>query len=169
MFTVETASPEETAALAERIGALCPAGAVFALAGDLGAGKTLFVQGLARGMGFSGEVTSPTFNLMNVYEGKMRLTHFDVYRLECAEELYDIGFYEYADDSEGVVVVEWFDKFREEMPEDYVCVTIERVASSAGEANSEEAADRRRLCFSLAGVQLKEFFEEMRDVVDSGD
>ena len=168
MFTVETASPEETAALAERIGALCPAGAVFALAGDLGAGKTLFVQGLARGMGFSGEVTSPTFNLMNVYEGKMRLTHFDVYRLERAEELHDIGFYEYADDSEGVVV-EWFDKFREEMPEDYVRVTIERVAPLAGEANSEEAADRRRMCFSLAGVQLKEFFEEMRDVVDSGD
>ena len=169
MFTVETASPEETAALAERIGALCPAGAVFALAGDLGAGKTLFVQGLARGMGFSGEVTSPTFNLMNVYEGKMRLTHFDVYRLERAEELYDIGFYEYADDSEGVVVVEWFDKFREEMPEDYVRVTIERVAPLAGKANSEEAADRRRMCFSLVGVQLKEFFEEMRDVVDSGD
>ena len=169
MFTVETASPEETAALAERIGALCPAGAVFALAGDLGAGKTLFVQGLARGLGFSGEVTSPTFNLMNVYEGKMRLTHFDVYRLERAEELYDIGFYEYADDSEGVVVVEWFDKFSEEMPADYVCVTIERVASSAEEAGSEEAANRRRLCFSLVGVRLKEFFEEMRDVVDSGD
>ena len=156
MFTVETASPEETAALAERIGALCPAG-------------TVFVQGLARGLGFSGEVTSPTFNLMNVYEGKMRLTHFDVYRLERAEELYDIGFYEYADDSEGVVVVEWFDKFREEMPADYVRVTIERVASSSGEVDSEEAADRRRLCFSLVGVQLKEFFEEMRDVVDSGD
>ena len=143
MFTVETASPEETAALAERIGALCPAGTVFALAGDLGAGKTLFVQGLARGMGFSGEVTSPTFNLMNVYEGKMRLTHFDVYRL--------------------------VDKFSEEMPADYVRVTIERVASSAGEVDSEEAADRRRLCFSLVGVRLKEFFEEMRDVVDSGD
>ena len=169
MFTVETASPEETAALAERIGALCPAGTVFTLAGDLGAGKTLFVQGLARGLGFSGEVTSPTFNLMNVYEGKMRLTHFDVYRLECAEELYDIGFYEYADDSEGVVVVEWFDKFSEEMPADYVRVTIERVASSSGEVDSEEATDRRRLCFSLVGVQLKEFFEEMRDVVDSGD
>jgi len=62
-----------------------------------------------------------------------------------------------------------FDKFREEMPEDYVRVTIERVASSAEEAGSEEAANRRRLCFSLVGVQLKEFFEEMRDVVDSGD
>ena len=169
MFTVRTSSPEETAALGERIGTICPRGAVFALAGVLGAGKTLFVQGLARGLGFSGEVTSPTFNLMNVYEGKMRLTHFDVYRLERAEELYDIGFYEYADDSEGVVVVEWFDKFSEEMPADYVRVTIERVASSAGEVDSEEAADRRRLCFSLVGVQLKEFFEEMRDVVDSGD
>ena len=129
MFTVRTSSPEETAALGERIGTICPRGAVFALAGDLGAGKTLFVQGLARGLGFSGEGTSPTFNLMNVYEGKMRLTHFDVYRLERAEELYDIGFYEYADDSEGVVVVEWFDKFSEEMPADYVRVTIERVAS----------------------------------------
>lgn len=171
MFTVETASPEETAALAERIGAICPAGAVFALAGDLGAGKTLFVQGLARGLGFSGEVTSPTFNLMNIYEGKRRLSHFDVYRLERAEELYDIGFYEYAEDSGGVVVVEWFDKFPEEMPEDYVRVTIEREATPSGapEGREGDAADRRRLHFSLEGARLKEFFEEMKDVVYSGD
>ena len=160
MFTVRTSSPEETAALGERIGTICPRGAVFALAGDLGAGKTLFVQGLVRGLGFSSEVTSPTFNLMNVYEGRMRLTHFDVYRLERVEELDAIGFYEYADDPEGVVVVEWFDKFPEEMPDDHVRVRIER---------EEAAPDRRRLRFSLAGERLKDFFEEMQEVVDSGD
>lgn len=158
MFTVETASPEKTAALAERIGSICPMGAVFGLSGDLGAGKTLFVQGLARGLGFLGEVTSPTFNLMNIYEGKKRLSHFDVYRLACAEELESIGFYEYADDPKGVVVVEWFDKFSEEMPEDYVRVVIARASEN-----------RRRLHFSLEGDRLKDFFEEMRKVVDSGD
>ena len=169
MLTCITQSPEETAHLAGTIGKIIREGTVICLDGELGVGKTLFVRALARTLGVESDVTSPTFNLMNVYEGKMRLTHFDVYRLERAEELYDIGFYEYADDSEGVVVVEWFDKFSEEMPADYVRVTIERVASLAGKANSEEAADRRRLCFSLVGVQLKEFFEEMRDVVDSGD
>ena len=164
MFTVKTVSPEETAALAERIGTVCPAGAVFALASDLGAGKTLFVQGLARGLDFSGEVTSPTFNLMNIYEGRMRLTHFDVYRLTCAQELDGIGFYEYADDPEGVVVIEWFDKFTEEMPEDYVRVMIERVSpSAAGEEN------RRCMRFSLVGTRLCGFFEEMKHVVNSGD
>ena len=167
MFTVETASPEETAALAERIGAICPAGAVFALAGDLGAGKTLFVQGLARGLGFLGEVTSPTFNLMNIYEGRLRLSHFDLYRLERAEELDGIGFYEYADDPEGVVVIEWFDKFVEEMPEDYVRVVIER-GSEAGEACADDM-EQRRLQFSLTGEALRGFFEEMKNVVDSGD
>ena len=167
MFTVETASPEETAALAERIGAICPAGAVFALAGDLGAGKTLFVQGLARGLGFLGEVTSPTFNLMNIYEGRLRLSHFDLYRLERAEELDGIGFYEYADDPGGVVVIEWFDKFVEEMPEDYVRVVIDR-GSEAGEASTDDM-EQRRLHFSLTGEALKGFFEEMKNVVDSGD
>ena len=101
-FTAVTRSPEETAALAERLGAAVEAGTVLCLVGDLGAGKTLFTQGFARGLGVTGEVTSPTFALMNQYRGRLTVTHFDLYRLEREEELDEIGFYEFAEPSGGV-------------------------------------------------------------------
>ena len=166
MFTVESSSPGETSRLAERMAAACRPGTVLALVGDLGAGKTLFVQGLARGLGFRGEVTSPTFNLMNYYEGRLPITHFDLYRLGRAEELYGIGFYEYAEDDRGVVLIEWPDRFPEEMPEDYVRLAIER-ADAEGEDLREE--QRRLLRFSLVGEGLRDVYEEMKNVVDSGD
>lgn len=101
MFTCTTNSPEETAHLAELVGQKIREGTVLCLEGDLGAGKTLFVQSLAHTLGVEGEVTSPTFNLMNVYEGICPIYHFDLYRLETEEELEDIGFYEYTEDPEA--------------------------------------------------------------------
>ena len=126
MFTCTTNSPEETAHLAELVGQKIREGTVLCLEGDLGAGKTLFVQSLARTLGVEGEVTSPTFNLMNVYEGICRIYHFDLYRLETEEELDDIGFYEYTEEPEGIVVIEWPDKFPESLPDDYIRVRITR-------------------------------------------
>ena len=120
MFTCVTNSPEETAHLAELAGQKIREGTVLCLEGDLGAGKTLFVQSLARTLGVEGEVTSPTFNLMNIYEGICRIYHFDLYRLENETELEDIGFYEYTEEPEGIVVIEWPDKFPESLPDDYV-------------------------------------------------
>ena len=137
-FTVVTRSPEETAALAERLGAAAEAGTVLCLVGDLGAGKTLFTQGFARGLGVTGEVTSPTFALMNQYNGRLPVTHFDLYRLEREEELDDIGFYEYAEDDRGVVLIEWADKFPDALPEPHIRLEIEQ-----GETENE-----RRLTFS---------------------
>ena len=135
-----TRSPEETEALARRLGAAAEKGLALCLAGDLGAGKTLFAQGFARGLGVAEEVTSPTFNLMNLYRGRLPLVHFDLYRLEREEELETIGFYEYADAAEGVVLIEWADKFPDAMPEDRVSLAIERGA----------AENERRLSFSAA-------------------
>ena len=136
-FTVVTRSPEETAALAERLGAAAEAGTVLCLVGDLGAGKTLFTQGFARGLGVTGEVTSPTFALMNQYNGRLPVTHFDLYRLEREDELDEIGFYEYAEPSGGVVLIEWADKFPDVLPEPHIRLEIER-----GETENE-----RRLTF----------------------
>lgn len=136
-FTIVTRSPEETAALAERLGAVAEAGTVLCLVGDLGAGKTLFTQGFARGLGVAGEVTSPTFALMNQYTGRLPVTHFDLYRLEREEDLDEIGFYEYAEDSRGVVMIEWADKFLDALPEPHIRLEIER-----GETENE-----RRLTF----------------------
>ncbi|MBP5200598.1 MAG: tRNA (adenosine(37)-N6)-threonylcarbamoyltransferase complex ATPase subunit type 1 TsaE [Schwartzia sp.] len=138
-FTVVTRSPEETAALAERLGAAAEAGTVLCLVGDLGAGKTLFTQGFARGLGVTGEVTSPTFALMNQYRGRLPVTHFDLYRLEREDELDEIGFYEYAEPSGGVVLIEWADKFPDVLPEPHIRLEIER-----GETENE-----RRLTFFM--------------------
>lgn len=103
----ETHSPEETEALAARLAETLRAGDVLALDGDLGAGKTAFTRGLAQGLGFSGTVTSPTFTIVNEYEGgRLPLFHFDLYRLTSPEELFDIGWEDYLDRG-GVCCVEW--------------------------------------------------------------
>lgn len=136
-FTIKTKTPQETAALAERLGAAAEAGTVLCLVGDLGTGKTLFTQGFAKGVGVTGEVTSPTFALMNQYCGRLPVTHFDLYRLEREEELDEIGFYEFAGDERGVVLIEWADKFPDALPEPHIRLEIER----------GEAEDERRLKF----------------------
>ncbi len=121
-----TRTPEETAALAKKLGAVTETGIVLCLVGDLGVGKTLFVQGFSRGLGVTEDVTSPTFALMNQYHGRMPVTHFDLYRLEREEELDDIGFYEYSDPLNGVIMIEWADKFPDAMPEPNIWLEIKR-------------------------------------------
>ena len=135
--TVVTHAPQETAALAERLGATAESGTVLCLVGDLGAGKTLFTQGFARGLGVTEEVTSPTFALMNQYCGRLPVTHFDLYRLELEEELDEIGFYEFAEPSGGVVLIEWADKFPDALPKPHIRLEIER----------GDTEDERRLMF----------------------
>ncbi len=135
--TIVTYSPEETMALAERLGQAAEKGTVLCLVGDLGAGKTLFTQGFARGLGVKDDVTSPTFALMNQYQGRVPVTHFDLYRLEREEELDEIGFYEFAEPAGGVVLIEWADKFPDALPEPCIRLEIER-----GEKENE-----RRLTF----------------------
>lgn len=107
-MTVETGSPGETAELGRRVGALSGAGTLLALVGELGAGKTRFVKGVAAGLGIpERDVTSPTFVLMNLHEGRLPLAHFDLYRLESVD-LASLGFYDVREGS--VVVLEWADK-----------------------------------------------------------
>lgn len=156
MFTCMTHSPAETAQLAELVGKKIHEGTVLCLVGDLGAGKTLFVQSLARTLGVEGEVTSPTFNLMNIYEGICPIYHFDLYRLETEEELEDIGFYEYMDEPEGIVVIEWPDKFPDSLPEDYVEVHIERIPG-------DETG--RQITVSSIGEEYEPFVKELEKLV----
>ena len=158
MFTCTTNSPEETGHLAELVGQKIREGTVLCLEGDLGVGKTLFVQSLAKTLGVEGEVTSPTFNLMNIYKGICPIYHFDLYRLENEEELEDIGFYEYTEEPEGIVVIEWPDKFPDAMPEERVVVHITRT----------DAADGRKFEFEAFGDKNEEFLKELEDSVYSG-
>lgn len=111
-------SPEETFALGRTFAETLCGGEVLALAGDLGAGKTQFVKGLAAGLGCEGEATSPTFTLIHEYPGGRRpLCHFDFYRLETAAEALKIGFDDYLS-TRAVLVIEWADKFPALLPAD---------------------------------------------------
>ena len=106
-MTVHTQSAAETEALGERLAKALRGGEVIAYTGDLGAGKTAFTRGLARGLGITGRVTSPTFTIVNEYEGgRLPLFHFDMYRLSSSGELYDIGWEDYLARG-GVCAVEW--------------------------------------------------------------
>ncbi|MCI9579756.1 MAG: tRNA (adenosine(37)-N6)-threonylcarbamoyltransferase complex ATPase subunit type 1 TsaE [Oscillospiraceae bacterium] len=124
-----TETPQETEALGEALGRVLPPGSVVAYTGGLGAGKTAFTRGLARGLGVQDRVTSPTYTIVNEYEGgRLPLFHFDWYRLSDAEELFDIGWEDYLSRG-GVCAVEW----SENAPEAFdapVRVTIRQ----AGEA-----------------------------------
>ena len=114
---LETNSPEETFALGRKIGENAREGSVFCLSGDLGAGKTVFTQGLAAGLGVSEPVSSPTFTILQVYEGgRCPLYHFDVYRIGDGEEMYELGYEEYFF-GEGVCLIEWASRIQEILPD----------------------------------------------------
>jgi len=116
MASIISHSPQETFELGRQFAAGLKRGAVLALAGDLGAGKTQFSKGLAAGLGVEAEVTSPTFTLIHEYPGgRLSLFHIDLYRLEDEDEVLGIGLDEYLD-GDGVTVIEWADKFAELMP-----------------------------------------------------
>ena len=118
-----TNSPQETGARAARLGARLTPGTVIAYRGPLGAGKTAFTRGLARGLGVREPVTSPTYTIVNEYlTGRLPLFHFDMYRLDSAEELFDIGWEDYLDRG-GVCAVEWSENVAEAL-EGAVTVTI---------------------------------------------
>ncbi len=116
-FTTVTNSPDETIRLGERIGKSCRGGEVFLLNGDLGAGKTCFTKGIARGLGISEDVTSPTFVLHVQYEGpELELNHFDAYRLGEAASTGELGFEDYFGYEQGVAIVEWPEVITEILP-----------------------------------------------------
>ena len=119
----------ETEALGETLARRLGPGDVVACRGDLGAGKTAFTRGLARGLGCTGRVTSPTFTVVNEYEGRLPLFHFDLYRLEGEDALYDVGWEDYLDRG-GVCAVEWSERAEAALPRETVWVSIRRCAES---------------------------------------
>jgi len=139
----ETASAAETTQLGRTLGERLQPGDTVLLIGDLGAGKTCFIQGLCSGLGVEEPVTSPTFTLINEYQGRQPVAHFDLYRLNDPESVLDIGFDEYVD-SNQVCLIEWADKFLEIMPADAIEVRIE-----IGEG------ERRKLVVDLAMLNRK--------------
>ena len=121
-----TASAYETEELGARLGRQLRPGAVIAFYGDLGAGKTAFTRGLARGLGIEDPITSPTYTIVNEYPGKIPLFHFDMYRLTSSEDLFDIGWEDYLTRG-GVIAVEWSERAADALPPDTLWVTISRL------------------------------------------
>ena len=137
--TFVSSSTAETIFLGEKCGELLAAGDVLVLTGDLGAGKTQFTKGIARGMGITADVTSPTFTIEMVYEGSvMPLYHFDLYRLNDSSQLDDIGLFD-AMESDGPTVIEWGEQFADDIGDDRADVFISRL-DGADDANATDAA-----------------------------
>lgn len=126
MHRIETFSPEETYQLGHKLGEQARPGELYTLIGDLGVGKTVLIQGIARGLGIEEPVSSPTFTIVQVYEeGRMPFYHFDVYRIGGVEEMEEIGYEDYFY-GQGLTMIEWANLIEEILPEHYWEIKIEK-------------------------------------------
>ena len=124
--TIETTSPDETFEAGRQLGLLAKPGDIYTLNGDLGDGKTVFTQGVAKGLDISGHVNSPTFTIVQVYDsGRLPFYHFDVYRIGDIEEMDEIGYEDYFF-GDGVCMVEWADLISDLIPQNAKKITIEK-------------------------------------------
>ena len=142
-MVLETRSPEETFRVGMRLGQEAKAGQVFTLTGDLGVGKTVFTQGLGKGLGIEEAVNSPTFTIVQIYEGgRLPFYHFDVYRIGDIEEMDEVGFEDYVM-GEGVSLIEWANLIEEILPEKRTEILIEK--------DLEKGFDYRRITIHEVG------------------
>lgn len=132
MFTFLSCCESDTEQIGEKLAAKLKGGEIIAFRGDLGAGKTCFTRGLAKGLGYGGVVTSPTFALINEYRGgRLDIFHFDMYRVDSWESLYSTGFFEYLDEG-GVVVAEWSENIEGALNKDItIYVTLEKTGENS--------------------------------------
>ena len=156
MLALHTVSAAETFSLGRLLAGLLRSGDVVCLSGDLGAGKTLLTQGIAAGLNVLDDVTSPTFTVLQVYEAAIPLYHFDLYRLEHADELMDIGFDEFVAGN-GISIIEWADKFSASMPEQYLHIII----------NHGLQPDERIIQIRPQGNRYESLVEELKKIAGS--
>ena len=162
MLEITTKSAEESKRLGFHLGKLLKKGDVVGLMGDLGAGKTVFTQGVAEGLKVKDYVTSPTFTLINQYEGGLPFYHFDVYRLDDPEELLDLGYEEYFY-GEGVTVIEWAEKIEDYLPYCCLIVYFHRLQEKISDT------DTRLIIFKPRSKRFVQAVEELKKNVGSGD
>lgn len=125
MKEFKTFSQEETIEIGKALGRILNTGDIVCINGDLGTGKTVFTNGIAKSLGIKEHITSPTFTIVNEYSGRVPFYHFDVYRISDSEEMFEIGFEEYLY-GEGIVVIEWADIIKDILPEEVIQVTIKK-------------------------------------------
>ena len=123
MVKIYLEDENKTKEIGYKLGNLLTPGSVICLIGDLGSGKTTMTQSLAKALEVDDYITSPTFTIVNEYEGKMPLYHFDVYRLSEAEEIYEVGYEDYLN-SGGIILIEWADIIKSELPKEYIEIKL---------------------------------------------
>ncbi len=138
-----TNSANETRSLAAALAKKLRAGTVIAFSGDLGAGKTCFTYGLCEGLDFFGEVSSPTFAIVNVYEGgRLPVYHFDMYRVSGWDDLETTGFFEYTERADGLTVVEWSENIAAALPDQTLYIDIEKLGEDKRKIVISEVAEK---------------------------
>jgi tRNA threonylcarbamoyladenosine biosynthesis protein TsaE len=157
---IVTTSPEETRILGASLAPMLLPGDVISLSGDLGAGKTVFVQGLASAMGVAGRVTSPSYTIVHQYAGRFPIVHVDVYRLNSFQEVLDLGFEELLD-PEAVMLVEWGEAVAPLLPRRHLEVEIRRLDAD------DLGAERRVLIFRPRGEEWMRKLEGMRPMAET--
>ena len=146
-----TNSPEETKSLGKKIGKLLKQGNVVALIGNLGAGKTVIAKGLCSGLGVKEDyITSPTYTIINQYDGRIPVYHIDLYRLKNSKELYNLGWDEYIY-GHGACIIEWADRAAEMLSEEYLTVNLEVMGK-----------DKRKITLQAKGDSYKSLLERVR-------
>jgi tRNA threonylcarbamoyladenosine biosynthesis protein TsaE len=149
--TITSHTPRQTEQIGSLLGSMLAKGDIIALCGELGTGKTTLVRGMARGIGLEeGEVVSPSFTLVNEYEGPLRLFHIDLYRLADEKELIAIDYEEYLT-ADGVVVIEWADRLPQAIPADSLWITLRYLGT-----------ERREIVLRAEGDRYKMMIEELQ-------
>lgn len=152
-FQITTDSVESTKSLGETLGSLINIRAIFALMGNLGSGKTSFVQGLAKGLDVPDNyyITSPSFTLINEYPGKYKLFHIDLYRIDGLNDLEDLGLYEILEEN-GIIAIEWADKLSKELLSEYVAIYFEICNENS-----------RKICITSYGLEEISLLGKLRN------
>lgn len=157
VLSIKSNSEKETFAFGQKIGELVEPGELILLSGNLGVGKTIITQGICDGLNIEEDVTSPTYNLINEYEGDLTVYHMDLYRLENEEELYDLAFEEYLD-SDGIVIIEWPDIAYDLIPPEFIYIKINSISEK-----------KREIIMEAEGDKAVRLFERLEKYVSNGD
>jgi tRNA threonylcarbamoyladenosine biosynthesis protein TsaE len=156
MFKIMSNSAQDTAMIGYKLGSILKKNDIICLMGGLGAGKTAFTGGIASALGITGYITSPTFTIINEYRGRLPLYHFDVYRIDDPDEMFEVGFDEYIC-GEGIVVIEWADLIKDILPKDHIKVNIEKVF--------DEGADQRSISMEFIGGRYEQYEGDLTNEV----
>ena len=150
MFSIVTKNPEATKQAGKNLGQNLSPGSIVALTGELGSGKTTLVQGIGEGLRIRSLIKSPSFVIINEYDGPLPLYHFDLYRLDNAEEILGLGCEEYFYEKRGVVIIEWAKKIKDFLPEEYLEINLKIVNLS-----------KRKISGQAYGASYKEVMKKM--------